>query len=118
LHQSVSTVLDEYEGLFPPKPSNQNEFIEIVAARAGISDFIETPITKGGVIQLSKREKHEHVTTHMAHRSLATNLVLLGVSPYVIMKVTGHRTLSSFEQYVRLQELEATIQLRELEFFD
>jgi hypothetical protein len=33
------------------------------------------------------------------------------------MKVTGHKSLSSFERYVRLQELEALIELKSLSFF-
>jgi len=99
LHPYVSAILDKYEGTLPHKPSNQkmNEYIKIVAARAGVSDFVETQITQGGVRNLSSTEKCELVTTHTARRSLATNLVLRGVSPYIIMKVTGHRTLSSFE---------------------
>ncbi len=120
VHPYVSAILEKYEGTLPPKPSNQklNEYIKIVAARAGISDFVETRITKGGVKDFASTEKAELVTTHTARRSLATNLVLRGVSPYVVMKITGHATLSNFERYVRLQELEATIQLKELDFFN
>jgi hypothetical protein len=33
------------------------------------------------------------------------------------MKIAGRSSLGSFERFVRLLELEATIQLRELEFF-
>ncbi|RLD97814.1 MAG: hypothetical protein DRJ13_11750 [Bacteroidetes bacterium] len=56
---------------------------------------MEARITKGGIREINTSEKHELVTTHTARRSLATNLVLRGVSPYVVMKVTGHRSLSS-----------------------
>ena len=120
VHTYVNAILDKYAGQLPPKPSNQkmNEYIKIVAARAGISDYVETRITKGGVKDFSSTEKAELVTTHTARRSLATNLVLRGVSPYVVMKITGHTTLSNFERYVRLQELEATIRLKELGFFN
>ena len=64
-----------------------NEYIKVVAMRANINDFVETRITKGGV------------------------------SPYVVMKVTGHKSMSSFERYVRLQELEAMVELKSLSFF-
>jgi integrase len=74
---------------------------------------LESPIR-----EINTSEKYELVTTHTARRSLATNLILRGVSPYVVMKVTGHKSLSSFETYVRLQELEAMIQLKNLDFFN
>jgi site-specific recombinase XerD len=119
IHPVVSAILDKYEGELPHKPSNQkmNEYIKVVAMRANIKDHVETRITKGGVREINTSEKHELVTTHKARRSLATNLVLRGVSPYVVMKVTGHKSLSSFERYVRLQELEAMIELKSLSFF-
>ncbi len=119
IYPIVSAILDKYKGELPYKPSNQkmNEYIKVVAMRANINEMVETRITKGGVREINTSEKFELVTTHTARRSLATNLVLRGVSPYVVMKVTGHKSLSSFERYVRLQELEAMIELKELSFF-
>ncbi len=119
IHPLVSAILDKYKGELPHKPSNQkmNEYIKVVAMRANINDHVETRITKGGIREINTSEKHELVTTHTVRRSLATNLVLRGVSPYVVMKVTGHKSLSSFERYVRLQELEAMIELKSLSFF-
>ena len=111
--------MDQYNSNLPHKPTNQkmNEYIKVVAKRANINDFVETRITKGGIREINTSEKHVLVTTHTARRSLATNLVLRGVSPYVVMKVTGHKSMSSFERYVRLQELEAMVELKSLSFF-
>jgi len=119
LHPVVNAILDKYNGELPHKPSNQkmNEYIKVVAMRANINDHVETRITKGGIREINTSEKHELVTTHTARRSLATNLVLRGASPYVVMKVTGHKSMSSFERYVRLQELEAMVELKSLSFF-
>jgi hypothetical protein len=49
--------------------------------RAEINELVETLITKGGEREISTTEKYELVTTHTTRRSLATNLVLRGVSP-------------------------------------
>ena len=62
-------------------------------------------------------EKYEVVTTNTARRSLASNLILRGVSSYVVMKVTGHKSIFSFERYGRLQELETANELKSLDFF-
>jgi site-specific recombinase XerD len=94
-----------------------NDYIKVVAMLSKIQDPVEVRITKGGIRKVSKKRKFQLVTTHTARRSLATNLVLRGVSPYVVMKVTGHKSLSSFERYVRLQELEAMIELKAISFF-
>jgi len=119
VHPYVSAILKKYGGTLPHKVSNQkmNDYIKVVAMLSKIQDPVEVRITKGGVREVSKKRKFQLVTTHTARRSLATNLVLRGVSPYVVMKVTGHKSLSSFERYVRLQELEAMIELKSLSFF-
>ncbi len=119
VHPYVQQILDKYEGVLPPKPSNQkmNDYIKVAAMRADINDDIEVRITRGGKKEIRTEKKHDLVTTHTARRSLATNLILEGVSPYVVMKVTGHKSLSSFERYVKLRELEAGIELKSLSFF-
>ncbi len=83
-----------------------NEFIKIVAARAGISDYVETRITKGGVKDFASIRKAELVTTYTARRSLATNLVLrieliILVSSVVTIKAdTSMMQLSQLYSYV------------------
>jgi len=119
VHPYVQAILDKYSGVLPSKPSNQkmNVYIKVVAAYANIEEDVETRITRGGKKEISVQKKHQLVTTHTARRSLATNLVLEGVSPFVVMKITGHKTLSSFEKYVRLRELQAMVELKSLSFF-
>ena len=61
-------------------------------------------ITKGGTrIELSK-EKWELVSTHAARRSFATNLYHGGFPTLSIMKLTGHRTESSFMAYIKITD--------------
>lgn len=118
IHPYVQKILDKYNGTLPVKPSNQkiNDYIKTVAEKAEIKEEIEIRTGKGDK-GFETFKKHELVTSHTARRSLATNLVLKGVSPYVIMKITGHKQLDSFETYVRLRELNALIELKDLDFF-
>jgi site-specific recombinase XerD len=119
IHYYVQNILNKYNGTLPEKPSNQkmNEYIKLVAEKAKIKEIIEVRTSQGDNKVFTKFEKHELVTTHTARRSLATNLVLKGVSPYVIMKITGHKQLDTFETYVRLNELNALIEVKDLDFF-
>lgn len=120
IHEKVLTTLHKYkEGKLPSKPTNQkmNLFIKEVVKRAGIIDPVETRITKGGNMVITIKPKYELVSTHTARRSLATNLILQGTSPYLVMKITGHKSLANFEKYIRFDELQASMQLKNNEFF-
>ena len=121
IHEKVIDTLEKYdEGKLPKKPSNQkmNEYIKKVVMKAGIDEKIDTRITKGGKMTLSSRPKYALVSTHTARRSFATNLILTNTtSPYLIMQITGHKSLPSFEKYIRLDDLDASNQLKQIDFF-
>ena len=120
ISSNVLRILNKYEnGVLPRKPSPQrlNDYIKLVVKEAGIDDIVEARITKGDKKLVISKPKYAHCTTHTARRSFATIMVLNGVAPHLIMKITGHKTLSSFEKYIRFDELQASIQLRESEGF-
>ncbi len=120
IHEKVLRTLNKYKnGKLPSKPTNQkmNLFIKEVVKKAGINDPVETRITRGGEMVLSIKPKYELVSTHTARRSLATNLILQGTSPYLVMSITGHKSLPNFEKYIRFNELQASMQLKNNEFF-
>lgn len=45
-------------------------------------------------------KKYELITNHCFRRTFATISLELGLQPSIIMKITGHKTLSSFEEYI------------------
>lgn len=117
---NVIRILNKYEnGVLPKKPSNQkiNDYIKDVVKEAKINEPTEVSIIKGGKRVTETKPKYELVSTHTARRSYATIMVLNGVAPHLIMMVTSHKTLSSFEKYVRFDELQASIKLKETESF-
>lgn len=50
--------------------------------------------------------------------TFATNAYLAGLPPISIMKITGHKTESSFMKYIKISEKENAIQLKGHEFFN
>ena len=121
IHDKVFETLKKYPGgKLPPKPSNQklNEYIKEVVEKAEINELVETRINKGGKNIFTKSPKYKLVSTHTARRSFATNMILLGESSYLIMSVTGHRSLASFEKYVRHTKLQATEKLKKSKFYE
>lgn len=121
IHPKVLKTLKKYpDGVLPPKPSSQNlnVYLKKVVQRAGIDEPTEKRITKGGIKTIETVPKYNRVATHTARRSFATNMVLTGASPYLIMVVTGHKSIISFEKYVRFNELQATDKLKDSAFFN
>jgi len=103
----------------PDKPSTKvlGKQLKDIAKAAGIKTLVSKRITQGGNLIQKTMEKHLLISSHTARRSIATNLILEGVSPYVVMKITGHKTIESFSKYVKFQEIQAKLQLKDLAFF-
>ena len=74
--------------------------------------------TKGTLTCAETKPKYDLVTSHTARRSFATNAYLAGLPPISIMKITGHKTESSFMKYIKISEKENAIQLKGHEFFN
>ena len=84
--------------------SNQkfNDYLKELAQRADLTELVQTTRTKGGRKVTTTRPKWELVTTHTARRSFATNAYKGGVSTVDIMKMTGHKTETSFMRYIKV----------------
>lgn len=87
--------------------SNQklNIYIKEAAAEAGFNYSIQ--------LNGEKVTKAEVIYTHTARRSFATNMVLAGVPIQLIMKITGHKTESQFKKYIKYDDIEAAIAIKE-----
>ncbi len=88
----------------PPKISGQklNEYLKELGELAGMTEKILVITNKAGNKVESLVEKYKLITTHVARRSFATNLFLLGVPAINIMKITGHTTEKMFMGYIRV----------------
>lgn len=99
----VKEILSKY-GNSLPKLSNAklNEYIKDVCELAEINEPIKTRITKGGKRKTEVNPKYKLISTHTARRSFATNAFKNGLSPILIMSITGHKTETSFMKYLKL----------------
>ncbi|WP_312090368.1 phage integrase SAM-like domain-containing protein [Chryseobacterium sp.] len=111
LHDEVETVLQKYNGNFPPifsanKESNTNLFnlhIKKVCELAGIHEIIKGKVyneyeKKNEIVDT---EKCNLVSSHVCRRSFATNFYgnKLFTTPQ-LMSITGHKTESMFLNYI------------------
>ena len=88
-----------------------NRYIKKVARDAGVD----------GIVQLTKsrrkdngEETHrwEMVSSHTARRSLLTNLYQSGVSARDCMAISGHKSISSFERYLKVSQEQSFLRLQ------
>lgn len=111
-------ILKRYGGHAPKMNEVElNKRIKSIAYNAGIMDFAYPTKTRGGVRETGFCPKSEMVSTHTARRSGATNMYLEGIDIESIMRITGHKSYSSFRKYIRITDEEVANKLRNTEFF-
>lgn len=120
VHPVVQRILDRHNG-FPivPKKTNQqfNTAIKHIAKEAGVTELVDYTLIKGRERIDESKPKWRLVTMHTGRRSGATNMFLAGISPIMIMKITGHTTERSFMQYIRIDSKQNAQLLSENPFF-
>ncbi len=62
---------------------------------------VEKKYTKQGVIVREYKKKYEMIHIHTARRTLATLLADRGVPYHQIMKITGHKKLTTLQKYIK-----------------
>jgi len=62
---------------------------------------VEKKYTKGGVEVREIKKKYELVVIHTARRTLATILVDRGLPYHLVMKITGHKKITTLQKYIK-----------------
>lgn len=119
LNPQIRAILTKYNGVPPRILTNQkmNEYLKEVAQLAELNEKVTMSQTKGGLKVTKTLNKWELVTTHTARRSFATNAYLQGVATLDIMRLTGHRTETSFMKYIKVTNEEVGYRMAEHPFF-
>ncbi len=113
LNPIVLAIVNKYNGKLPKSITNQQTNIHLkeIGFLADLTERIEITQTKGGMKLTTFKDKWELVTTHTARRSFATNAYLNGVATIDIMKITGHKTESSFMKYIKIDGEQTAMRL-------
>lgn len=94
-----------------------NKTVKLICRKAGITQTLFVENVENGEIVQRKYQKWELVSSHTARRSGATNMFLHGIEPYRIMMITGHKSDTSFFQYLRITTTENAHFLSSNSFF-
>jgi len=116
----VRQIFEKYNYQLPKIPTNKNfnDYIKMVASRAGINEPVTIERSKGVFVIGQTVEKNELTTSHTARRSFATNAFLAGVPSISIMKITGHKTEASFMKYLKMSAKDNAIKMQSHPFFN
>ena len=100
----VKAILKKYGGKMPPARSIQyfNRSIKEVCQQAGLTELVHFEEIKNGKIKQVVKEKWEIIASHTARRTFISNMIAFKEQQSSIMKMTGHKTCSSFMRYNRL----------------
>ena len=112
IRAELNNILKKYDYNLPKNYEQKvNKYIKNIGKLAEINSPTDIETNKGG-LQIKKQvPKYELITTHTARRSGATNMYLAGVPALDIMKITGHRTESSFSRYIKATKQETAEKL-------
>lgn len=108
----VREILNKYpKGL--PHLSDQkiNKYIKDIGKMAKIDEVVEVKGSRGGQVIKEYYKKYDLICTHTARRTGATLMYLDGIAIYDIMKVTGHKSVTTLEKYIRADKLEVAQKL-------
>ncbi len=102
----------------PISDQKMNVYLKELGKLAGLDEVVQTSITKGGKNILKSSPKYQEITTHTARRSFATNAYLAGLDSVTIMKITGHKTETSFMKYIKVTAEENALKLLNHPYFN
>jgi len=104
LHPRVKAILEKYNFELPPAISNQkfNDYLADVCEDADIKEPYSKSITRAGKVEIMTGPKCDFITSHSARRTFASNAFKRGVSPYLIMTITGHKSEAEFMKYLKV----------------
>lgn len=121
LRTQARDILEKYKGEFPQSSNHSyNDKIKTVCSKLPSLNVYERIYSSAGNKRKEEKiKKHELVTSHTGRRTFATNCVIRGIPIPLIMNVTGHKTLSSFQKYIRIaQKSNAALLLKEFKKID
>lgn len=118
LHPVVQGILEKYGGKFPPSISNQkfNKYVKELCKDAKINEPVHTTQTRGGVTKSVKHLKWELIGSHTGRRTFCTIQYKAGFPAIGLMKISGHKTESSFLRYIRVSRDENAKMLEDFWF--
>ena len=98
-------ILEKYNYNLPVISEQKfREYIKETARLVGFTEQVIEASRIGNIIKEENKRRCDLISTHTARRTFITIMKNKGVPDKVIMKITGHKYLSSFHRYYKPNE--------------
>ncbi len=101
-------LLDKYDGYERPIPAYcnqaQNRYLKQIGALAGLYERHNKVRFFGKDRIQTRQHKWELLSTHTARRTFVILALERGMRPEVLMRITGHRKLSTLQRYISITD--------------
>ena len=89
-----------------PRLTNQkmNEYLKELGEICGLDSSVTIIYYKGSQRIEEIKKKYEMLTTHIGRRTFICNALMLGISPNIVMKWTGHSDYDSMKPYIDIAD--------------
>ncbi|TAL67825.1 MAG: site-specific integrase [Bacteroidetes bacterium] len=116
ISKKLKRVLEKYDGYKLPQYSNQkfNYYIKEVCKLAGINTKVEITKYYGKKRVNETYEKWQLISSHTARRTNITVSLKKNVLPEMVMQISGHKSRSAFQKYVKIAQTEALDAMRKV----
>lgn len=110
LNDYTKEILAKYKDLKGDKAlpviSNQkmNDYLKEVCKQCDITEDITNTYYIGGKRYEEKKQKWELIGTHSGRRTFICNALMMGITPNVVMKWTGHSDYQSMKPYIEIAD--------------
>lgn len=113
LSKTAQEILEKYDYKLP-KISDQKfrDYIKDVADLAGINEPVIKVVQIGNQTKEEPTTRNKRVSTHTARRTFITIMKNMKVPDTIIMKITGHKSMSSFNMYYKPTSEDVELELR------
>jgi site-specific recombinase XerD len=105
-------VAENYAFNLPKIPMNEfNILLKDLGASAGLDQEVALSYKFGRETREEVFKKYKLMASHICRRSFATNMYLRGINPEIIMTNTGHSSLKTLTNYIKITKQEKAYKL-------
>jgi integrase len=108
----AKTVAEKYAFNLPKILMNEfNILVKERDALAGLDQEVALSYKFGRETREEVFKKYKLIASHICRRSFATNMYLRGINPEIIMTNTGHSSLKTLTNYIKITKQEKVYKL-------
>jgi integrase len=107
LHYHALYILEKYDYELGEKCKTIQKYnirLKEIAKKAGLTEKVTTLITLPNKKEYSSFELWQLITSHVGRATFITNCLVAGISPFVVMKYTGHKKLTTLQYYINIAD--------------